>query len=52
MMHGATSFKYCKAKQIYTGKIPSYCNLGIFLSKGFDELNKYFDGIYCTNKLP
>lgn len=33
---------------LYTGKLYLIVTHGIF-SKGFDELNKYFDGIYCTN---
>ena len=30
------------------GKIYLIITHGIF-SKGFEELSKYFDGIYCTN---
>jgi ribose-phosphate pyrophosphokinase len=46
---GATFLNIAKKlKQIYTGKIYLIVTHGIF-SKGFDELNKYFDGIYCTN---
>lgn len=33
---------------LYTGKIYLIVTHGIF-SKGFYELSKYFDGIYCTN---
>lgn len=33
---------------LYTGKIYLIVTHGIF-SKGFSELKKYFDGIYCTN---
>ena len=48
---GAASFIFC-VKELQ--KIQNYKNSflvvshGIF-SKGFDELFKYFDGIYCTN---
>lgn len=48
---GAASFIYC-VKELQ--KIQNYKNSflvvshGIF-SKGFSELSKYFDGIYCTN---
>lgn len=48
---GAASFIYC-VKELQ--KIQNYKNSflvvshGIF-SKGFKELNQYFDGIYCTN---
>lgn len=34
--------------EVKYGKIYLVVTHGIF-SKGFDELNKYFDGIYCTN---
>lgn len=33
---------------LFNGKIYLIVTHGIF-SKGFDELSKYFDGIYCTN---
>lgn len=48
---GAASFIFC-VKELQ--KIQNYKNSflvvshGIF-SKGFKELNQYFDGIYCTN---
>lgn len=46
---GATFLNIAKKlKEIYIGKIYLIVTHGIF-SKGFDELNKYFDGIYCTN---
>lgn len=35
-------------KSLYDIKIYLIVTHGIF-SKGFDELSKYFDGIYCTN---
>ena len=35
-------------KDIYDPKIYLIVTHGIF-SKGFEELNQYFDGIYCTN---
>lgn len=42
--------KYIKenTSTIKLGKIYLIITHGIF-SKGFEELNKYFDGIYCTN---
>lgn len=48
---GANSFIYCvKELQKIKGYKNSYLIVthGIF-SKGFEELSKYFDGIYCTN---
>lgn len=50
---GATFINIAKKIQSYknkrnTGKIYLIVTHGIF-SKGFKELNKYFDGIYCTN---
>jgi len=48
---GAGSFIFCvKELQKIKGYKNSYLIVthGIF-SKGFDELSKYFDGIYCTN---
>ena len=49
---GATFINIAKSikEQIsdYKGKIYLIVTHGIF-SKGFEELNKYFDGIYCTN---
>jgi len=46
---GATFLNIAKRlKKLYTGKIYLIVTHGIF-SKGFKELNKYFDGIYCTN---
>ena len=47
---GATFINIAKAiKSLnHTGKIYLIVTHGIF-SKGFVELNKYFDGIYCTN---
>ena len=48
---GAASFIFCvKELQKITGYNKSYLIVthGIF-SKGFKELSKYFDGIYCTN---
>lgn len=48
---GAASFIYCvKELQKIKGYNKSYLIVthGIF-SKGFEELNNYFDGIYCTN---
>ena len=40
--------KEIKNSQFKTSKIYLIVTHGIF-SKGFTELNKYFDGIYCTN---
>ena len=40
------AIKSCKPG--YKGKIYLIVTHGIF-SNGFEELNKYFDGIYCTN---
>ena len=40
--------KEIKSKSWLTGKIYLIVTHGIF-SKGFKELNQYFDGIYCTN---
>jgi ribose-phosphate pyrophosphokinase len=40
--------KRIKENPHYTGKIYLVVTHGIF-SKGFEELDKYFDGIYCTN---
>lgn len=40
--------KYIKETHYHKGKIYLIVTHGIF-SKGFKELNKYFDGIYCTN---
>ncbi len=37
-----------KSTNVPHGKIYLIVTHGIF-SKGFEELNKYFDGIYCTN---
>jgi ribose-phosphate pyrophosphokinase len=50
---GATFLNIAKTiKEHYVGvdepKIYLIVTHGIF-SKGFNELNKYFDGIYCTN---
>jgi len=40
--------KYIKEFCYHKGKIYLVVTHGIF-SKGFEELSKYFDGIYCTN---
>lgn len=48
---GATFINIAKAikeTEMFYGKIYLIVTHGIF-SKGFKELNKYFDGIYCTN---
>lgn len=47
---GATFINIAKElkKDSNCGKIYLIVTHGIF-SKGFEELNKYFDGIYCTN---
>ena len=37
-----------KSNKVDIGKLYLIVTHGIF-SKGFDELSKYFDGIYCTN---
>lgn len=48
---GATFLNIAKAikkTELFYGKIYLIVTHGIF-SKGFKELNQYFDGIYCTN---
>jgi len=48
---GATFINIVKAIQeseMFYGKIYLIVTHGIF-SKGFNELSKYFDGVYCTN---
>lgn len=46
---GATFINIAKEiKQVHNNKIYLIVTHGIF-SKGFDELSKYFDGVYCTN---
>lgn len=52
LIDGGTTFieiaKVLKNTSFFKGKIYLIVTHGIF-SKGFEELSKYFDGIYCTN---